>query len=278
MTHALYYPPANRSAQWYANKYPGTTFTSMEKLLLHSTEGSGWPGYDGGAKAPNMTGMPNVAARRIDWRQHWPVNQSSRALLIGTCVPGGPGMFWPDAPDWALQGIADLYAWLHDEWDIPIVSTVSWRAWNAPGDGQRLSNEAYNAYRGLLAHEHAPQNDHRDIGALDADRLIHLAAGGTNMSETNPTKTEVSQAVLFYDLGAKYVNPLTILSRLYDTVSAQTGILTAIQQAEADDQEVDVHALAAAIVAGLPQIVANQVDPALLATAVADKLAARLAS
>ena len=98
------------------------------------------------------------------------------------------------------------------------------------------------------------------------------------MSETNPTKTEVSQAVLFYDLGAKYVNPLTILSRLYDTVSAQTGILTAIQQAEADDQEVDVHALAAAIVAGLPQIVANQVDPALLATAVADKLAARLAS
>jgi len=213
MTHALYYPPANRTAQWFATKYPGAVFTSLEKLLLHTTEGPGWPAYQGGAVAPNLTVYPDTANHRLTWRQHWPVNQSSRALrhtrtqptngdhvvqieMIGTCVPGGPGLYWPGAPDWALAGIADFLAWLASEWGSHLLSsTVNWRAYNASGDSQRLSDSAYNAYRGMLGHEHAPQNDHRDPGALNAARIIQLA-GGT-MALTDDDIARLTSSSLF---------------------------------------------------------------------------------
>jgi hypothetical protein len=194
MTRATLFPPANRTAQWYASKYPGATFDVIEKLLLHTTEGSGWPGYSGGAIAPNLTALPDVANRRLIWRHHFPINMSSRALahtrtqptngdhvvqveLIGTCVPGGPGLYWPGAPDWALEGVAEFAGWLNVEWGWPLQSSVAWRAYNASGDGQRLNDSAYNSYRGILGHEHAPQNDHRDPGALNVARIIQLARG-----------------------------------------------------------------------------------------------------
>jgi hypothetical protein len=197
MTRATLYPPANRTAQWFASKYPGTTFSAIEKLLLHTTEGSGWPSYSSGAVAPNLTARPDTANRRLIWRHHFPINMSSRALrhtrtqptngdhvvqveLVGTCVPGGPGLYWPGAPDWALEGVAELAVWLADEWGSHLLqSSVAWRAYNASGDSQRLSDSAYNAYRGILGHEHAPQNDHRDPGELNVARIITLAKGNT---------------------------------------------------------------------------------------------------
>jgi hypothetical protein len=194
MTRATLFPGANRTAQWFADRYPGATFTSIEKLLLHTTEGSGWPAYQGGAIAPNLTAYPDMAAKALLWRHHFPINMSSRALahtrtqptngdhvvqveLIGTCVPGGPGLYWPGAPDWALAGVAELVDFLVVEWGFAAVSTVSWRAYNASGDGQRLSDAAYDAYRGVLGHEHAPQNDHRDPGALNVARILQIAKG-----------------------------------------------------------------------------------------------------
>ena len=240
MTKATLYPGANQTAQWFAGVYPGAVFTNLEKLLLHTTEGSSWPGYSGGAVAPNFTALPDTASRRLVWRQHWPINQSSRALLhtrtqptngdhvvqvelIGTCVPGGPGLYWPTAPDWALQGVANLLSWLHTEWDVPKASTVAWRAYNAPGDRQRLSDTAFDAYRGVLGHQHAPQNDHRDPGSLNVARIIELAGsggGGGTMAALDSSDVQKIQAgVLYYDLGKDLVNPLTILTRLYGMVS-----------------------------------------------------------
>jgi hypothetical protein len=198
------YPLADNVVQRFDKLYPGLVFTGLEKLLLHTTEGSGWPDYAGGASAPNLTGRPDLAAKRVDWRGHFPINMSSRALLhtrtqptngdhvvqvelVGTCVPGGPGLYWPSAPDWALQGVADLLAWLHTQWGMPLTSTVIWRAYNAPGESQRLTDIAYDAYRGVLGHQHAPQNDHRDPGALDVARIIKLAAGGA-MPNVNLTR------------------------------------------------------------------------------------------
>jgi hypothetical protein len=195
MTRAVILPGCNRTAQWYADKYPGTVFSSIEKVLLHSTEGSGWPAYSGGAIAPNWTAYPDQAAKALIWRQHFPANMSSRALahtrtqptngdhvaqveLVGTCVPGGPGLYWPGAPDWALAGLAWFIAWMAAEWGSHLLtSSVTWRAYNASGDGQRLSDSAYDAYRGILGHEHTPQNDHRDPGALNVARIIELARG-----------------------------------------------------------------------------------------------------
>lgn len=242
MTHALIYPLASRRQdQWFADTHRGETFDHIEKLVLHTTECAGWPGYKGGAVAPNLTGWPNTSTRRIEWRQHFPMNMSSRALvhfqsqptngdhvvqveLIGTCVPSGPGIYWPKAPPWALQGVADFLVWLHNEWGVPIASSVAWRDWDAPGDHQRLSNAAYDDYRGVLGHQHVPQNDHRDPGSLDGSELIRLASaslGGKAMPTTAaPTLQEIQQGILYYDLGKDYVNPATILRRLYDMVGA----------------------------------------------------------
>jgi hypothetical protein len=275
MNRATVLPGANRTAQWFADDHPGTVFDSIEKVLLHTTEGSGWPGYQGGAVAPNLTGYPDQAARAMLWRAHFPVNMSSRALmhtrtqptngdhvvqieLVGTCVPGGPGLYWPGAPEWALAGVADMLAWLHAEWGVPLVSTVAWRAYNAPGDGQRLSDNAYDAYRGILGHQHAPQNDHRDPGALNVARVLQLATttGGT-VSQENPTLQEIQGGILYYKLDANHVNPLTMLTRTYDAVN----ILLAKEQG----QDAVLSAITAAL-PGLAEDVAARVVAALPAT------------
>jgi hypothetical protein len=204
---------------------------------LHTTEGSGWPSYSGGAVAPNFTAYPDPAAKALIWRQHFPITMSSRALmhtrtqptngdhvvqveLIGTCVPGGPGLYWPGAPDWALAGVAAFLAWLAAEWgDHLLASTVAWRAYNASGDGQRLSDGAYDAYRGVLGHQHAPQNDHRDPGALNVPRIIELAKGRTAVTQQNPTLQEIQSGILYYPLDKDHVNPVTMLTRTYDAVN-----------------------------------------------------------
>jgi N-acetyl-anhydromuramyl-L-alanine amidase AmpD len=143
--------------------------------------------------------------------------------------------------------------------------------------------------RGLCTHADVSaawhETDHTDPGpGFPKDYYLkrvraHLSGsartpGGT-MSETQPSLTEIKQGVLFYPLDKVHVNPLTLLQRTYDLVSAQTGVLQALQEAEAGEV-VDVTALAAAIVAGLPEIVVHQVDQAALAKAVADQLAERL--
>lgn len=199
MTRATLFPPANRTAQWYASKYPGTTFTVIEKLLLHTTEGSGWPAYSGGAIAPNLTALPDTARQRLIWRHHFPINMSSRALknapggvqtnadhvvqveLVGTCEKGGPGLYWPGAPDWALAGVAELARWLHVEWGLALNAAPLWLPYPASygNTKARMSGAAWNAFRGILGHQHAPENDHGDPGKLDIARIIALAKGST---------------------------------------------------------------------------------------------------
>lgn len=167
MVHALTYPPADASVQWFAGAHPGTTWDALEKLVTHTTEGSGWPSYDGGLIAPNWTALPDMAARRLLWRQHFPANMSSRALvnvpggvqtnldhavqaeLVGTCIPGGPGLYWPGAPDWALQGLADFVRWLHTEWGLALTAAPLWLPYADRTDRQRFTGPAWDEFRGV---------------------------------------------------------------------------------------------------------------------------------
>jgi len=296
--HATRYPPASATAQWFADAHPGTTFTSLEKCLWHSTETTGWPGYSGGAVAPNFTADPDRSAHKLVWRQHFPVNMSSRALkhtstqptngdhvvqveLVGTCVPGGPGLYWPGAPDWALDGIADFAAWLHQEWALPLRSTVTWRGYAATGDWQRLTNSAYNNYVGHLGHEHAPQNDHRDPGALAMGTALTMATaklsgvGGTDVTpaEIDAVAQRTFEKIFNYMLPGTGVNFQTIVSRIY----SQGFLLEQlIRSADAND-EIDARQVAAAIATALPPQLPANVDVDAVAAAVADELRNRLA-
>ncbi len=110
MTQQKYYPPADDDSQRFDDNYPGTVWSyPLEKVCLHTTETTGWPSYNGGSSAPNFTGKPNFDKKIIEWRQHFPANESSRALknpsggvetnkdkviqveLVGTCDPSAHG-------------------------------------------------------------------------------------------------------------------------------------------------------------------------------------------
>jgi hypothetical protein len=99
-----FFPPADRTAQWFEDDFGGARM-NVNVGCLHTTEGTSWPGYDGGAVAPNLPAKPVMSGRHLQWRQHFRLNTSSSALvnnaggvatntlnvvqveLVGTCNP-----------------------------------------------------------------------------------------------------------------------------------------------------------------------------------------------
>ncbi len=208
MSRPQHYPKANTTAQWYEDNFPGAAMNANVGVL-HTTEGPSWPSYSGGAVAPNITGKPNFAKKRIDWRQHFPVDRSARALqnasggvetntlnafqieLVGTCsrstakkweAAGHDFILWPEAPEWALRDLADLMAWLEKEHGIPLQSGLRWvRYPDSYGNrsGQRMSGKKWRAFYGWCGHQHVPENVHGDPGDFPIERVLDLARGGS---------------------------------------------------------------------------------------------------
>jgi hypothetical protein len=193
MAGATHYPKASRH---YSTTYPGVDMGGVSKLLVHSTEGSGWPGYDGGAKRPTLTYHPKLR----EWREHGRLDYSARALqdktstpvrenrdrvvqveIIGTCDP----VTHKAHPDWAytpeltdanLDDLAELLAFLHTEWSVPLVAAPLWLPYPASygATKARMSSATYDAFQGLLAHQHASGNDHGDC-LLNAAGIVSRA-------------------------------------------------------------------------------------------------------
>lgn len=200
--------PFASQAYFYGNTYQGSAMES-NVVVLHTTEGTSLPSYDGGAVAPNVTGVPDFANKRIKWYQHYDVDRSSRALvnasggvetntanafqieLTGTCDParrvswgsakaGEDYLYWPDAPDWALKGVGDLLAWLNANHGVKLQSTVTFKAYPdsyGASNGVRLSGAQWGAYYGVLGHMHAPENFHGDPGNINIQRILAFAKG-----------------------------------------------------------------------------------------------------
>ncbi len=198
--------PFASTTYWYGDRYPGSAMES-NVVVLHTTEGATLPSYDGGAVAPNVTGVPDFPSQTLKWYQHFDVDRSSRALvnlsggvetntlnsfqveLVGTCDPsthqrwenaGVQHIYWPEAPDWALAGVAKLLKWLNANHGVQLRSTVTFKAY--PGsygasNGVRLTGAQWQAYYGILGHQHVPENLHGDPGAIDINRILALAGG-----------------------------------------------------------------------------------------------------
>src|SRR5207253_1030355 len=132
--------------------------------------------------------VPDLAAEKLHWYQHFDIDVSSRALvnlpggvetntlnvcqaeLVGTCDPathakwtkaGQQHVFWPEAPGWALRGVARFLAWMHEQHHVPLGGPESWppypRSYGSKA-GQRMSGRAWDAFKGVCGHMHVPEN------------------------------------------------------------------------------------------------------------------------
>lgn len=224
------YPPAS-TTYWYQDTYGGD-LQEVNVIVLHTTEGRSLPDYDGGAVAPNLTAVPDFAAKQLKWFQHFDFDRSSRALvnlaggvetntnnvaqveLVGTCDPATKAawvnagkqqdtdfIYWSEAPDWALKGVAEFLAWAHTGHAVPLAGPSTWKAYPASygaSNGVRMTGAEWNAFRGVCGHQHVTENLHGDPGAIDFAKLIAFATGTTTPSEeTDMTIQKIDEANAF---------------------------------------------------------------------------------
>lgn len=234
MTGPQRYPGAS-TAYWWQGRWPGSAM-DVNALVLHTTESSGLPDYSGGSEAPTLTAVPDMKAKRLIWYQHFDIDVSARALvnaaggvetntlncaqveLVGTCdvahrgawgssLAGVGYMYWPEAPDWAVQGLADFVRWLHASHGVPLSAPPVWLAYGPdsrrPGvspaaygaSPARMTGAQWTAFRGVCGHSHVPENDHGDPGLFPITKLLAMAAG-TYTPEADMTAVDLTDSAI----------------------------------------------------------------------------------
>lgn len=184
----------------------GSFTTSPDKILLHSTETGSFPGYGGGASAPHFT----IDLENGEVRQHSPMNRGARALrnpaggvqtnrdgviqieIIGTCDKSFARKYgYPYIPDMS-DAMAGRLKWLlqkiHKATGIPLKTSVSWKKYPSSygNSSVRMFNSEWTRYKGILGHQHAPENTHGDPGDLPMKRILGADAvksGGGSSNE-----------------------------------------------------------------------------------------------
>jgi len=208
------YPGANRTAQWFYRTVGGANMGPVEKVVWHTTEGYGWPSYDGGQKAPHYTVLPDFGSERMLWRQHFPDDVNSRAMrnepggvqtnldgalqveIVGTCDQRPEAPAWTrrenvlrswDLLDWQVDGLAMFVAWANREHGVPLATPSLWLAYGkdprVPGrvpasygdSPARMTGKAWDRFRGHCGHLHAPENVHGDAGAFQIQQVFARA-------------------------------------------------------------------------------------------------------
>lgn len=298
------YPGAS-TAHFYQTQYGGDLM-EVNVVVLHTTEGRSLPDYadssgNKGASAPNLTAVPDLAAKKLKWFQHFDIDRSSRALvnlaggvetntmnvcqveLVGTCDPSthakwgsAEHIYWPQAPDWVLAELAAFLRWMNAEHGVPLAGPSKWPAYPssyASGGGQRMSAAAWNGFKGVCGHMHVPENVHGDPGAIDFTKLIALTQGGPiEEDDVALTAAEIKQIaveVLTLDGVIDNPNPATAPDNPYISLE------TAVRNAEIVGRRSE--AALATLTTKVDALSVGGVDLDALAAKVADLLAARLA-
>jgi hypothetical protein len=206
-------------SQWFGDG--SSQAAPVRKWVLHTTEGAGWPGYEGGAIAPNETIMP-VPGVGVEVRRHLPQERSARALrnadggvetnrqgvtqteLVGTCDPAmrGRGMyFWPAADDVVLEALAEYKRPILARLGIPLTAArflpYPRSGWSA--DTERMSGPEWVRFAGICGHQHVPENTHGDPGAFPAARLVELLRQGDDVTPEDVDKIALRVAGLLLD-------------------------------------------------------------------------------
>ncbi len=190
-------------ATWKGDGKSGGSYVGKPfRVVLHTTETAGVPGYGGGASAPHITYVPKAR----QWVQHTDFNTAARALRN---VSGGvqtnranalqvelvcysakniadqsSSRLWVgELSDDHYQDLRDFLAWTYANFDVtatwPEKQAFSSRQANAPGF--RMTDTEWNEFDGVCAHQHVPENTHWDTGALDWTQLIQDTPTGEDL-------------------------------------------------------------------------------------------------
>lgn len=194
MARAIYYPKANRTAQWYGGNYRGSDITP-NVMVWHTTEVHGWPSYGRGASMPHLTYDPV----KHQWRQHMRLDRSARALRNasggvetntlnacqveivaysdeGLALSRGAGAYRVSRLDArALRDLGDFSKFMFDEWGLKLDIDPGWlySNFNAPP----MSFSQWRNFYGHTGHNRVPENTHWDPGKLDIKTIIANAKG-----------------------------------------------------------------------------------------------------
>lgn len=190
-TIPAYFPSANRTAQWYPSIVGGATFTKVDKLILHTTEGENWFNYADVGFGPHLTYKPETR----EWRQHIPLTKSATALLNdgsyktnqANCIQIEIIGYAKNARLWSSDTINDLAAlirWLSN-YGLLIQAPKAFTPY-PPGANVKMSQATYKAARGVVGHQHVPGNNHGDPGDPPIDLILKAAVGEVPPPTTKP--------------------------------------------------------------------------------------------
>lgn len=280
---------------------PGNSAGAMNgdgsrKALLHSTEGSSIDGAVGEYRANNSWPTKTVDLKRRIVAVHLPLNVAARALRND---PGGADATNKDGTvliQYELVGSATNPASIgsDEDWEwfgrevlgpdcramgVPLVSTVRWVPYPASyGDApQRLSPAAWDAYSGVLGHQHAPDNSHGDPGAIPIDLILNAARGDDDVALTDAQEKALALIPKIHALLTNDELDRSPAARLKEGLIIQRAL---IKGADVDEAEV-ARQLAPLVLAGMPvDEIATAVVEALpddQAQAFLDALAVRIA-
>ena len=177
-------------ATWKGDGKTGGTFTGAPfKVVLHTTETSSLPDYAGGNSAPHLTYNPKTR----DWVQHTDMTNAARALrnLAGGVETNRANALQVEIICYSAKNIAQQSTsrlWVGDLDDLAYEDLREFIAWTGvpvvwPGRqafsyseantaGFRLQPDEWIGWNGIVGHQHIPENDHWDPGALDWSKII----------------------------------------------------------------------------------------------------------
>jgi hypothetical protein len=234
MTGPAVFPGADIRTRYWPNG-GGVLQSSLDKLVLHSTEtpgSAGCPGYSGGGTAPNLTLNPWPGHQKV--YQHFrSVAMSAKALrdtggfsenrdhvsqieIVGYSdkkMGAKYGFFLPDLPQAGIDYLAKALVWYHLKWGIPMTTPHLWPAYPASygKTSARMSTAAYDAYKGVLGHLHVPDSVHGDP-TLDVAKLMAAVAAQLAAGEDTPPPVVVPPTIVppkFPLLKGYYFGPKT---------------------------------------------------------------------
>lgn len=206
-------------AGWVTAGYPGgsvevttgDTFPWKQapcKLVLHTTEGGSYPNW-GYNKSSHVTIHP----RQRTWRQHRRLDQPAWTLKApaGAVSTNSMGAIQIEIIGYAatikdldgddLAYLIGFIRFILAQTGIQSTCTVLFGGPETAGVNgtRRMSAAAWTAYRGILGHQHVPNNDHWDPGDIPMQaKWLPMIQGGSV-----PVEVEVPSLIKIFGPGGK---------------------------------------------------------------------------